>query len=186
LLHLRGRLSDLQPLIGTLSESLTPGMREVAALVLADVDRIDEARSCLAGNAPLARDFTYTQTLCARAEAIARTAADGLAEACRDELEPFAGQIGVVTASASLGAVDYFLGRLAETCGEHERAAEHFRAAIDVNTRGGAHVFVPWSRARLALALIAVGDRSAERLFADAHDEALRLGVAPMRRDTPH
>ena len=51
-----------------------------------------------------------------------------LVEASRDELEPFAGQISVVTAAASSGAVDYFLGRLAETGGDHERAAEHFRA----------------------------------------------------------
>jgi hypothetical protein len=186
LLFLRGQLHDLEPHLPALVDSPTPGMRETAALAFAEMGRIDDARACIFNNAPLERDYTYTVTLCSRAERIARVAARDLVEGCRAELEPFGGQLGVVTASVSLGAVDYFLGRLAETAGEYQRAAEHFSTAIDVNNRVGAHVFVPWSRARFALAQIALGDRLAEQRLADANEDARRLGVAPVGRDTPN
>jgi DNA-binding SARP family transcriptional activator len=187
--YLRGQLAEFAPLIPALLQSPNPGMREIAVLVLVETGQFDDARNALRADVgrertlpALPHDFTYALTLCTRAESIARTGESEFVADCRAELEPFAGQLGVVTASASLGAVDYYLGRLAESVGDVQGAIRHFGDAVAVNERACANVFVPWSRARLGIALVAAGDAAGEASFEFATDEARHLGVHAIDR----
>ena len=79
---------------------------------------------------------------------------------------------------ACYGPVDYFLGRLHATAGEHERAVRHFERALGAAERMGARPRAALSRLRLGEALIAGGQegRGAEEL-STGRGELERLGV---------
>jgi hypothetical protein len=67
-----------------------------------------------------------------------------------ETLLPFEGRVVTMDATfVCLGAIDHYLGLLADALALGDRAARHFADAITLNARIGA---IPWSRRTLAAA----------------------------------
>ncbi len=66
-----------------------------------------------------------------------------------DLAAPFADVIVVDLGATFLGAMAHHLGGLAATCGNHDVARDHFRAALDAHERWGADAWAAKSRAQL-------------------------------------
>jgi DNA-binding SARP family transcriptional activator len=151
LLHwLRGELPKLAELAGHFAVHPAPGLREAGAMALASVGRVEEARLAVCGGTPprlppLLRDYTYCVALCVRAEAIALIGDSELAASCLDELAPFSGQLAVVNAAVSMGAVDFYLGRLLSALGRPEAAIASFDRAAALNRGAGGRPFAALS-----------------------------------------
>ena len=85
-----------------------------------------------------------------------------------------------------LGSMEYALARLATTCGENERAAAHFEAALETNRRIGARPHL--ARAQTECAGMLLDDENASHadreraheLLAQAEATARELGMSPL------
>jgi DNA-binding CsgD family transcriptional regulator len=97
------------------------------------------------------------------------------------ELEPLAGEnVMIGHLVACYGAADRYLGMLAATLGEAERAEQHFERALELNRRMGAQTWVAHTAYEYARFLLADGrgePRRAEALFAQAGTLAERIGM---------
>jgi class 3 adenylate cyclase/tetratricopeptide (TPR) repeat protein len=91
------------------------------------------------------RDLAWTYLMAVRAESAAGLGNQEAAAAVTRLLTPWDGHAVVVGAGAlCLGAVSHYLGLAARTTGDLTTAADHFRAAVEMNTRMRA----AWARAR--------------------------------------
>ena len=100
------------------------------------------------------------------------------------ELEPLAGaNVMIGHLVAFYGAADRYLGMLAATLGEWERAEAHFERAIELNRRMGAVTWLAHSLYEYARVLLnrPDGDRDrAATLLADAAELAERIGMTAL------
>ena len=97
-------------------------------------------------------------------------------------MQPLAGgNIVVGHGVACYGAADRFLGLLAATCRDHDRAAAHFEAALDFNRRMGATTWVAhtlYAYGRMLRVRNRPDDRShASAMLSEAATLADRLGM---------
>src|SRR5579885_2699442 len=103
------------------------------------------------------------------------------AQALYEMLLPYANRNAGCGMVAAFGAVARYLGKLALSMSQLDRALEHFRAALELNQRMGARPWAALTSRELALALLARGDeadrRSAVELLANAQAEALGMGM---------
>src|SRR5262249_15116154 len=101
------------------------------------------------------------------------------------ELEPLAGtSIIIGNLVAWYGAADRYLGMLAATLGEWERAEVHFERAIALNKQIGAATWLAhteYEYARLLLARERGDQRRAAALLGEAGDLAGRIGLTALR-----
>ena len=100
------------------------------------------------------------------------------------ELEPLAGaNVMIGHLVAFYGAADRYLGMLAATLGEPERAAEHFERALELNRRMGASTWLAHTAYEYARLLHARGEGGGERaaaLLGEATALAERIGMATL------
>jgi hypothetical protein len=140
------------------------------------------------------RDSTWSGSLARMAEVCSAVGDAGVAEQLHRELEPYAGQLVVVSwGVVCLGAADSHLRMLEATVGRFDDASLRYAAALQLEERAGAALPAAWTRARWAHALRTSGGagelRQAETLVADARRAARSLqlparsaavdGVAP-------
>jgi DNA-binding CsgD family transcriptional regulator/tetratricopeptide (TPR) repeat protein len=140
-----GRLAELAPVVRILAGGAgregpwRPGL----AALLAELGMEAEARrelSRLAGEGlePF-RASLWLATLAYLTDACSALGDEAIAALVYPELEPFAGgNVMVGHLVSCYGAADRYLGMLAATLGERERAVEHFELAMELNRSMGA------------------------------------------------
>ena len=85
-----------------------------------------------------------------------------------------------------LGAVDRYLGQLAELCGRHDDATAHYKRAIESNARAGAPLFVAYTEldyGRCLLARGTGGDRERGMTLVQRAEAALKTMDVVIPRD---
>jgi len=200
LLQLRyeqGRSAELLPLLDDLVERhpLAPVWRCARAKQLLATGARERAVGdyeaiVAAGIGAFARDYTRVVSVVLAAEVCVELGDEAFAQVLYDELLPHAGRATVAGFAAVLcfGAVDLFLGMLADVLGR-EDAEQHFQVAADLNRRLGAR---PWSaRTRLHHARYLLrrhADRQADALalLRSAEQEADELGAVALARAVAH
>src|SRR4051794_39961186 len=158
----QGRLAGLGPVI-----RLTAGRpgdtgpwRPGLAAVLVELGMEAEARRELArvgaDGLDVLRESLWLASLTYLADACTALRDAAMAALVYPELEPQAGTIVMIGQLVSCyGAADRYLGMLAATLGEWERAEEHFASATELNRRAGmrtwlGHTLYQHARTRLA------------------------------------
>lgn len=182
--YFQGRVGELVEQIAGLAaqpDSLA-AWRVAAALALIESDRGEEARELALAedmrSAPI--DQAWCVTMFWWADVCSRLGLTDQAAVLCELLGPFSGQLAA-SGAVFLGSVDWALGSLAATLGDHDRAAGHFAAAAEIEGRLGARLCLGRTHAGWAGALIARGRRedveSAEDLLRRAEDTASALNA---------
>jgi tetratricopeptide (TPR) repeat protein len=160
-----------------------------AAFLYAEIDEPEPARrhferAAAVNFADVPRDEAWLITLAVASEACAYLGDRRQAETLYGLLLPYADllvshqHIRVYT-----GSMQFVLGRLAQTCGERERAAAHYEAALQSSRRIGARSHLARTQRAYAQMLLAVepvpaGDRRrARELLSEAVATARELGM---------
>jgi DNA-binding SARP family transcriptional activator len=183
----QGRLAEVEPAVRRFID-LYPALvawRAGLALLLVELDRVDEARAELDVLAAeeLPRDANWLIGVTLLAEVCGALGDGGRAEGLYALLEPYAGRNVLVGRAATCnGSASRLLGILAGAMREWEVAESHFIDALAMHERMGAR---PWvARTQLAYAELLLtrrrrGDRGrALELLADALTTADALGMA--------
>jgi DNA-binding CsgD family transcriptional regulator/tetratricopeptide (TPR) repeat protein len=181
----QGRLTELAPVIRLLAagqgreEPWQPGL----ACLLAELDMRAEAqrelrRIAAVGLEPY-RSSLWLASLTYLADACAIAGDETIAALVYRELEPLAGSnVMIGHLVACYGAADRYLGMLAATLGEGERAVGHFERALELNRRMGARTWVAHTAYQYGRLLRSYGDRDqAEALLAEAGALAQQVGM---------
>jgi DNA-binding CsgD family transcriptional regulator len=184
----QGRLADLAAVTRVLADSdrsdttWRPGL----AALLADLGMEEEARRELdrvrqEGLDGL-RSTLWIGSLSYLADACAAVGDRALAELLYPELAPLAGgNVVIGHGVACYGAADRYLGLLATTLGEHDRAVEHFERALEVNRRMEATTWVAHTMYAYGRTLLTRGDDDdvarARELLSEAAALADRIGM---------
>jgi tetratricopeptide (TPR) repeat protein len=186
---LQGRLTELEEGARAFAEQypLLPAWRCGLAFLCGEVGKEDEARRRY--RALTGEHFGWTNRaggwligICTLTELCAQFDDTDGAPKLYATLDPFSGTNVVIGyGAACFGAADRPLGVLASVLGQFDRAEEHFRAALDLETRMAMPVFAAWTRTHYAAMLLArdgEGDfeRAAELL--EAALEATRAAGA--------
>ena len=189
----QGRLTELAETMRTLADSgNAPSVwRPGFAALLAELGMEDEARDQLErvrgdGLDPL-RSSLWVASLTYLAEASAVVGDSALAALVYPEMAPLSrGNVVVGHGVACYGAADRFLGLLATTLGELDRAAAHFEQAMTINRRMGARTWLAhtmFAYGRTLLTRRGPGDaRHASQLLADAAVVAEQIGMPTLLR----
>jgi DNA-binding CsgD family transcriptional regulator len=145
----QGRLAELAPVMRLLAagERASAAWRPGLAAMLVELGMEEEARHeleqlRLEGLDSL-RATLWVASLTYLADACAAVGDEDLAALVYPELAPLAGGNVVIGHGVTCyGAADRYLGLLAATLGEHEKAAEHFEQALTLNRAMGATTWV--------------------------------------------
>jgi DNA-binding CsgD family transcriptional regulator len=186
------RLAELAPVIRVLAHAprdhgpWRPGL----ASLLAGLGMEDQARRELtrvrAEGLEAFRASLWLAALVYLTDACARVGDEAMAALLYPELEPLAGRnIMIGHLVAWYGAADRYLGLLAATLGDGDRAEAHFEAALDFDRRMGGTTWVAHTSVDLAALLLRRGraDRErAERLLGEAAALAERHGLPAVAR----
>lgn len=171
----------------------SPNVRAYKLRVLTRLGFLDEARSTLQAITvaelqalPHSRD--YLATLGHLAFTSVETGSLLHARALYDLLSPYP-QFFVASLSCHChGAVSHFLGILARTLGDRERALAHFEVALVEQEKRGLHPQLAHTRHELARMLAdSTVDKDRDRalrLTRAAHETACELGMEPLRTAT--
>jgi len=145
----QGRLAELAPVVRILAEGggSRGAWRAGFAALLAELGMDEDARRELAHVREQGLDEfrprLWLASLTYLADACWLVGDGALAGPLYLELAPLGGgNIVLGHGVACYGAADRYLGRLAATLGEHERAAEHFEQALAFNRAMGAPIWV--------------------------------------------
>jgi ATP/maltotriose-dependent transcriptional regulator MalT len=183
----QGRLAELSPVI----RILTAGNREQGpwqpgfVSLLVELGMEAEARTHLAqitreGLEPF-RTSLWVASLTYITDACAVVGDEDAAALVYQELEPLAGTNVMITQGvACYGSADRYLGMLATTLGEWERAAQHYEDAIDLNRQMGTTTWLAHTEYEYARMLLARGNEKAERIAAllgEADRRANQIGL---------
>jgi DNA-binding CsgD family transcriptional regulator/Flp pilus assembly protein TadD len=145
----QGRLAELAAVLRLVAQDEPPGdaWRPGLAALLAELGMEDEARRELdhvrREGFDALRASLWVASLTYLADACAAVGDAELAALVYPELAPLAGgNVVIGHGVACYGAADRYLGLLAATLGDHDRAIEHFERALTVNRRMGATTWV--------------------------------------------
>ena len=172
----QGRLADLAPLVRAVSGAGEPAgpWRPGLIVLLTQLGMEEDARRELA-------------SLCYLTDACTLLDDTATAQVLYRELEPLAGgNVMIGHLVACYGAADRYLGMLAATAGEVERAQQHFERALALNRRMGATTWIAhtaYHYARLLLAERTEHER-AEALLDEAAALAEAAGLAELAART--
>jgi DNA-binding CsgD family transcriptional regulator len=178
----QGRLAELAPVLRVVAggERLRGAWRPAFAALLAELGMEDEARRELAqvrgeGLAPY-QSTLWVASLSYLADAAALIGDEAMADQVYGELAPLSGgNIIIGNGVASYGAADRYLGRLAATLGDHERALDHLERALAANRAMGAHTWVAHTLFELGRVLRMRGNPQDDSRTAALLSEAARL-----------
>ena len=165
-----------------------PIWRLALTILLCDGGRLDEAREVLEPFTEevvrsLTRDLDWTMTMTVLAEAAVILEDRPRARLLYELLAPYAGTICLIGAGAVCrGPLDSYLGELALTVGERERAQSHLRAAIELDRRLRAPLPLAYAQIEYARAL-GPGE-PARALLREARTGAATLAVPRLERRT--
>jgi tetratricopeptide (TPR) repeat protein len=182
------RFAELEPAARAFVESNRDRLvwRVAMTLLLCDADRHDEAREMLesvseASLRALTRDLDWIPTLTLLVEAAVVLGDEERARVLYELLEPHAGTVIVVGAgTVCRGALDGYLGALAQTLGDRERAIAHLEAAIELNRGLRAPLLEAYAQVEYANAL--GPGQPARALLDEARVAAARFGVPRLER----
>ena len=185
----QGRLAELAPVIRILAGDAREGpWRPGLASVLVELGMAEEARRELAlvaaDGLDSLRESLWLASLTYLTDSAAALGDEAIAALVYPELEPLAGaSVMIGHLVAFYGSADRYLGMLAATLGEWERAEAHLDRAIEMDRRTGAATWLAHSlyeRARVLL-IRPQGDRGrAATLLADAAGLAERIGMTAL------
>jgi DNA-binding CsgD family transcriptional regulator/tetratricopeptide (TPR) repeat protein len=169
----QGRLAELAPAVRLLAgETDRAGpWRPGLVAVFAELGMESEARRELARLASEGIDgfraSLWLATLAYLTDACTALGDEAMAALLYPQLEPLGGDnVMIGHLVACYGAADRYLGMLATTLGEAERAEEHFERALELNRRMGMPTWVAHTAYEYARLLLA--DGRAERVRAEA------------------
>lgn len=183
----RGRLAELAPVVRILAGDATregPWRPGLVAL-LAELGMMAEARRELSrlvadGLEPF-RESLWLASLGYLADAAGALGDEVVAALVYPELEPLGGENVMVGHLVSCyGAADRYLGMLATTLGEWERAEKHFERGMELNRSMGAATWLAHTAYEYARFLLSRpnGDRSrAAALLSEAAGLSERIGM---------
>jgi hypothetical protein len=188
LLREKGRLAELEAQTRAAAREFTwyPLHRAALACLLLELGRDAEARTtfedlAMDGFRALYRDCMWLLGMALASEACFGLVNRDAAAELYDQLLPFAGRHAVGHAEGSMGALDRYLGLLAQTLGHLDDAERHLLDAVGVNERMGAKPWTAHSRFDLANVLLerdGPGDReSAIDELRATQDLCGRLGM---------
>jgi len=184
----QGRLAELAPMIRIVAGAERPGgtWGPGLAALLAELGMEAEARRALdqvrGEGLESLRASLWLGSLTYLTDACAGVGDDAFAALIYPELAPLAGANVVIGHGvACYGAVDRYLGMLAATLGDHDRAAEHFEAALGINRAMGAYTWVAHTLYAYGRSLRMRGrghdDAAASALLTEAATMAERIGM---------
>jgi class 3 adenylate cyclase len=186
----QGRAGQLSPVIADAIER-TPGLvglRAMYALALVDGGQLDAARSILDDLAPngfaaIPSDSVLSSSLADLTEVAARVGDEAALLALHHRLEPFAGQLLVVSwGVACLGAADRHLAMLETRLGRYDAAEANLASALALEVHAGGRPAAARTRLWWAELLVQRGEAGdlarARDLLAAAVREADELGMA--------
>jgi DNA-binding CsgD family transcriptional regulator/tetratricopeptide (TPR) repeat protein len=183
----QGRLAELAPVVRILAgEGVRNGPWQPGFVaLLAELGMEAEAKRELAriaadGLEPF-RESLWLTALTYLTDACSALGDDAVAAAVYAEFEPLSGTNVMIGHLVSCyGAADRYLGMLAATLGESDRAAEHFEHAMELNRRMGAATWLAHTAYEYGRFLLARGrdDRvQAEALLGEAASLAGLVGM---------
>ncbi|HYZ29548.1 MAG TPA: AAA family ATPase [Thermoleophilaceae bacterium] len=187
----QGRLAELAPAVRILAAKpdragpWRPGL----IVLLTELGMESDARRALAALAAEGLDAfrpsLWLATLTYLTDACAALGDEATAALLYPELESLAGaNVMIGHLVCCYGAADRYLGMLAATAGDAERAEAHFEAALDLNERMGAPTWVAHTAYQYARLLLGRGGADRERgeaLASDAARLAEELGLQGLR-----
>ncbi len=189
----QGRLGEVLPVLAAAADRAggLVALQTMHAVALIDVDELEPARQILDRLAPdgfaaVPSDSILSGCLADLSETTARVGDEDMAAALHDRLQPFSGQLLVVSwGVACLGAADRFLAMLEGVLGRRDEAEAHLAAALQFEERAGGRPAA--ARTRLAWGELLVrhggpGDREATRaMLTRAAESADALGMTGVR-----
>jgi DNA-binding CsgD family transcriptional regulator len=179
----QGRLAELAPAVRVLAgvpDRVGPWRPGLAAL-LAELGMENEARRELQRVASEGieryRTSLWLATLTYLTDASSALDDEGMASILYPELEPFAGtNVMIGHLVACYGSADRYLGMLAATLGERDRAEEHFERAMTMNQEMGASTWLAHTAYQYGRFLL--GERDRRERAVPYLDQAASLAAA--------
>lgn len=145
----QGRLAELAPVMRLLAVSeqpsgaWRPGLAAMLAELRMDEEACRELEQLRREGLDSLRPSLWVASLTYLADACAAVGDEDLAALVYPELAPLAGgNVVIGHGVACYGAADRYLGLLAATLGEHDRAVGHFEQALAINREMGAETWV--------------------------------------------
>jgi hypothetical protein len=148
---LQGRAGELEPVLRRV-RAHHPGLRELHALAMVRVGRLDELRLLLGewGEQPsLLEDYLWVFLQAVRADVWSALGDAAAARELFTALAPYADRLAISVPVGFHGSVHLALGRLAATTGDRSAADEHLAAARDVHAGLGLDLWVQRTDAEL-------------------------------------
>ncbi len=183
----QGRLAELAPVIrilageGTRAGPWRPGLVALLAELGMEAVARRELAQIAADGLDVYRKSLWLTSLTYLTDACAALGDEATAALVYPELEPFGGANVMIGHLVSCyGAADRYLGMLAATLGEPDRAVEHFERALELNRRMGAATWLAHTAYEYGRFLLTRGrgDRDqAGALLGEAKSLAGRIGM---------
>jgi DNA-binding CsgD family transcriptional regulator/tetratricopeptide (TPR) repeat protein len=186
----QGRLAELAPVmrILTASKRQQGPWRPGLASLLVELDMEAEARRCLASITGEGLDpfhgSLWLASLTYITDACSALKDETAAALVYPELEPLAGtNVMIGQGVACYGSVDRYLGMLAATLGERERAERHFEQALALNRAMDTPTWLAHTEYEYARLLLTSEDREPQRIAAllgEADQLARQIGLTAL------
>jgi DNA-binding CsgD family transcriptional regulator len=184
----QGRLAELAPVVRILAGEGRAGPWQPGLVaLLAELGMATEARRELARIAAEGidqfRESLWLAALTYLTDACTAVGDKTIASLVYRELEQQAGaNVMVGHLVACYGAADRYLGMLAATLGESERAEQHFERGLELNRRMGAATWLAHTAYEYARFLLGVGEQRdrAAALLGEAAALAERIGLVAL------
>jgi DNA-binding CsgD family transcriptional regulator/tetratricopeptide (TPR) repeat protein len=183
----QGRLAELAPVIRILAGdakragSWRPGLVSVLVELGMDAEARRELARVVAEGLDPFRESLWLAALTYLTDACAALGDEAAAAMVYPELEPLSGtNVMIGHLVACHGSADRYLGMLAATLGEWDRAEEHFEGAMELNRRMGAETWLAHTAYEYARMLLARGPGERDRvgaLLGEAATLAERIGM---------
>lgn len=145
-----GNIAQHAQILGAIDSAANDVLCDPIALTLLAADRRTEAERARRAVRPVRHDFFHSLLLTTRGMAVAAIGGDEEVAAVYEELLRYRGELGGAdTGCYVVGPVDTVLGDLALRLGRPDRAADLYRAAVDLAERCGNAVWARSARDRL-------------------------------------
>ena len=183
----QGRLPELAPVIRILARNeeragpWLPGLVSVLVELGMEAEARRELSRVASDGLDRYRESLWVASLTYLTDAAAALGDETTAALVYPELEPLAGaNVMIGHLVTYYGAADRYLGMLASTLGEWERAELHFERALELNRRMGAQTWLAHTAYEYARMLLARGSGEGDRvgaLLGEASTHAERIGM---------
>jgi DNA-binding CsgD family transcriptional regulator len=183
----RGRLAELAPVVRILAGQASregpwrPGLAALLAELGMETEARRELSRAVADGLEPFRASLWVAALAYLADAASALRDEKVASLLYPELEPLAGSnVMIGHLVACYGAADRYLGMLAATLGEWERAEAHFERGMELNRRMGADTWLAhtaYEYGRLIVSRDRGDAQEAELLLGEASRLAERIGM---------